>query len=91
MPSSTGYKRDYSQEVKTAKARGENKDNVLRKRARRMMVKKGLVKPHDGKEVDHTQALDMGGSNTPSNFRIKSASDNRSFPRTSTGSMKKNT
>lgn len=91
MPSSPNYKRNYAQEMKTAKQRGEDKDNVLRKRARRLMVKKGLVKPFDGKEVDHKQALSKGGSNTPSNFRIKTASDNRSFPRNKDGSMKKNT
>lgn len=91
MPSSPGYVRDYKQERKTAKKRGELKDNVLRKRARRLMVKKGLVHPHDGKDIDHAQALNKGGSNTPSNFRVKTASDNRSFPRNPDGSMKKNT
>jgi hypothetical protein len=92
MPSSPGYVRDYKQERKTATARGETKDNAARKRARRIMVKKGLVKPNDGKEVDHIVALDQGGSGTAvSNLRVKSRSDNRSFPRTSTGSMKENT
>lgn len=89
MPSSPGYKRDYTQEYKTAKRRGEVKGSMLRKRARRMMLKKGLVKP--GQDVDHKKALSMGGANTPSNFRVVSASANRGFPRNPDGSMKSNT
>lgn len=91
MPSSPNYVRDYKQERKTARKRGELKDNVLRKRARRLMVKKGLVRPHDGKDIDHSQALNKGGSNSTTNLRVKTASDNRSFPRNPDGSMKKNT
>jgi len=53
------------------------------------MLKKGLVKP--GQDVDHKKALDMGGSNTPGNLRAATPHDNRSFPRTKTGSMKNNT
>lgn len=88
MPSPKGYKRDYQQEEKTATARGENADNALRHRARRLEVKKGLVKPGDGKDVDHKQALSKGGSGVaPSNLRIESAHDNRSFPRSKTGAM----
>ena len=89
MPSSPGYVRDYAQEVKTQKKRGEPADNKLRHRARRLMLKKGLVKP--GQDVDHKKALDMGGSNTPGNLRAATPHDNRSFPRTKTGSMKNNT
>lgn len=91
MPSSPSYVRDYAQEAKTAKTRGEREDDVLRKRARRLAVKKGLVKPKDGKDVDHRVPLKKGGSNTMSNLRVKSKGDNRSFPRNPDGSMKKNT
>jgi len=92
MPSAPGYVRDYKQERKTARKRGELADNAARKRARRIMAKKGLVRPHDGKEVDHTTALSKGGDGTAeSNLRIKGKSDNRSFPRNPDGSMKKNT
>jgi hypothetical protein len=88
MPSPKGYIRDYKEEEKTASARGENKDNALRHRARRLAVKKGLVKKGDGKDVDHRQALSKGGAAVdPSNFRIESAHDNRSFPRSRTGAM----
>jgi hypothetical protein len=60
-------------------------------RARRALVKKGLVRPGDGKDVDHVRPLSKGGSNDAGNLRIKSASDNRSFPRNKDGSMKRNT
>jgi hypothetical protein len=91
MPSAPGYKRDLKQEYKTAKKRGDLKRGALRKRARRLLEKKGLVRPHDGKDVDHAQALTKGGSNTPGNLRVVDANDNRSFPRNRDGSMKKNT
>lgn len=55
------------------------------------MMKKGLVKPHDGKDVDHKQALSKGGGEGTGNLRVKTASDNRSFPRTKKGGMKRNT
>jgi len=88
MPSAPGYKRNYKEEEKTAAARGENKDNALRHRARRLAVKKGLVKPGDGKDVDHKQALSKGGAPVAvSNFRVESAHNNRSFPRTASGAM----
>jgi len=87
MPSAPGYKRNYKEEEKTAAARGENSDNALRHRARRLAVKKGLVKPGDGKDVDHKQPLSKGGSNSAANFRVESAHDNRSFPRGKSGAM----
>lgn len=92
MPSAPGYVRDIKQEKRTAKKRGDIAKDNLRKRARRLMVKKGLVKPNDGKDIDHTTALSKGGDPlNASNLRVKSASDNRSFPRNPDGSMKKNT
>lgn len=94
MPSSPGYKRDYRQEYKTAKARGEvgtgtNGDNAKRKRLRRQLEKEGRVRPHDGKDVDHKTPLSKGGSNSKSNARVVKASTNRSFPRNSDGSIKR--
>jgi 5-methylcytosine-specific restriction endonuclease McrA len=92
MPSSPNYVRDIKQEEKTAKARGEIPKNNLRKKARRLMVKKGLVKPNDGKDVDHIKALSKGGNALdPSNLRVVSEHDNRSYPRNKSGSMKSNT
>lgn len=90
MPSSPGYKRDYAQEYKTAKARGEvdaghNGENAERKRARRAALKKGLVKA--GQDWDHIKPLSKGGSNSLSNGRARSPHANRGFPRHSDGSM----
>lgn len=94
MPSSPGYKRDYDQEYKTARARGEvdggpDGDNAKRKRLRRKMLKLGLVKK--GQDVDHKRPLSKGGSNTVANARATSPSANRGFPRNKDGSMKSNT
>jgi hypothetical protein len=92
MPSSPNYVRDIAQEKRTAKRRGDDKRDNLRKKARRLLVKKGLVKPNDGKDVDHKVALKKGGSPLDmDNLRVTSASDNRSFPRNKDGSMKRNT
>lgn len=91
MPSSPGYQRDYKQEYKTQKARGEagvgsNSPNAKRKRARRAALKMGLVQK--GQDLDHRKPLSKGGSNDPSNWRAVSPSTNRSFKRKSDGSMK---
>ena len=95
MPSSPGYKRDYRQEYKTAKARGEigtgsDSGNAKRHKLRRQMEKSGRVTKGDGKDVDHKKSLSKGGSNTPKNARVVKASTNRSFPRNADGSMKRN-
>lgn len=93
MPSSPGYKRDYQQEARTARARGEiggsDSDNAKRKRLRRQALKLGMVKP--GQDLDHKKPLSKGGSNTLKNARATSPSANRSFPRNKDGSMKSNT
>ena len=94
MPSSPGYRRDYKQERKTAIRRGEtlgsNSDNAKRKRLRRKLEKEGRVHKGDGKDVDHKTPLSKGGSNSKSNARVVSKSTNRSFPRNSDGSMRRN-
>lgn len=91
MPSSENYVRDYKQEYKTAKARGEigtgsNSSNAKRHRLRRLALKKGMVKK--GQDLDHKVPLSKGGSNTLKNARATSPSENRSYPRNSDGSMK---
>jgi len=92
MPSSPGYVRDYQQEYATAKKRGENgaghdSGNAERHRLRRRAIKRGMVKPNDGKDVDHRDPLSKGGANTLSNARVETEHDNRSFPRKADGSM----
>lgn len=81
-------KRNYKQERKTLLARGEDEGHKKRLALRRKAEKKGLVKPHDGKDLDHKIPLSKGGANTLKNARVTSPSKNRSFPRTKTGAMK---
>jgi hypothetical protein len=88
MPSSKNYVRNYAEEMKTAKARGEDKEQSVRHKARREAVKLGMVKPKDGKDVDHITPLVKGGSGlAPSNLRARSEHDNRSFKRTKKAGM----
>lgn len=92
MPSSKGYKRNYKQEYRTQKRRGEsgtgsNSGNAKRHRARRKMVKEGRVKP--GQDVNHKTPLSHGGGNSSSNLQATSPKKNRSFARTKSGAMKR--
>ena len=92
MPSSPGYKRDYKQEYKTAKERGEvgtgaDSGNAKRHRARRKLEKEGKVKP--GQDVDHKKPISKGGGNRKENLKASSPSKNRSFVRTKSGAIKK--
>lgn len=90
MPSSDGYKRNYAEEYKTSKARGEQGvgpqgEGAKRMRFRRAALKRGLVKP--GQDLDHKKPLSKGGTNSLKNARAESPHNNRSFPRNSDGSM----
>jgi len=86
MPSAPDYQRDYEQEKKTSDARGEKPKRAERNRARRKMIKAGMVKK--GQDVDHKKPLSKGGSNNETNLRAVSEHTNRSFPRKPNGSMK---
>ena len=77
--------RDYKQEYKTQKSRGEHEDRMERQRARRKLDAKGVTR--HGKDVAHVKALSKGGSNADG-IRLESPSKNRSFKRTSSGAMK---
>ncbi|NCQ33517.1 HNH endonuclease [bacterium] len=83
--------RDYKQEWKTAKARGEGEDNATRHRARYKMQKDGKVAPNDGQDVGHKLAIKRGGTNTPANLSVQPKTANRSFSRNPDGSMKSET
>lgn len=81
MPSSPNYVRDYEQERKTAKARGETgrgkkSGDATRHRARRMVEKTLGRKLKEDEHVDHKRTLKNGGSNKPKNLRVRAASDN---------------
>lgn len=76
MPSSKNYKRDYAQEAKTAKARGEVADSNTRHKARRAYEKANGDLPTNI-EVDHKKHLASGGGNNLSNLRARAKSANR--------------
>ena len=90
MPSAPGYKRDYQQEYKTHLSRGDRGKHTNRLRARRLAMKKGMVRPHDGKDLDHKTPLSKGGAPLAvKNLRVQTPRNNRSFKRTSSGAMVK--
>lgn len=83
--------RDYRREYDNYQGTEEQKKNrAKRNAARAEMVKKGKVSKGDGKDVDHVRPLSKGGSAGAGNLRVKDKKDNRSFPRNSDGSIKKN-
>lgn len=92
MPSSPNYVRDYKQEAKTSKARGEigghSAPHAQRMRARRLALKMGMIKPGSKQDIDHKKPLSEGGKTTPGNIRPRSAHANRSYARNSDGSIK---
>jgi ribosomal protein S6E (S10) len=80
--------RDYKKEYENYQGKPEQiKKRAMRNAARATMVKKGLAKKGDGKDVDHVKPLVKGGTNK-TGLRMKSASDNRSYPRTKSAGMK---
>jgi hypothetical protein len=76
-------KRNYTRsgEGKYDKSPERMKANAARKRARYKLQKAGLVKKHDGKDVDHKDGNPNNNSRT--NLRVQSASKNRSIKRNS--------
>lgn len=87
MPSSVNYKRDYAQETRTAKKRGEvggsSSKNASRKRARRKYEK---LKGKCNGDVDHKNGNSR--SNGISNLVCVSPSKNRSYKRTKSAGKK---
>jgi len=76
--------RDYKKEYAQYHSKPEQKHNrALRNAARREMEDRGMVRKGDGKDVDHRQPLDKGGSNDLSNLRVQSRSKNRGYARDS--------
>ena len=73
-----GYQRDYQREYEIEPP-SRRKKRVNRNFARRKMLKKGLVKKGDGKDVHH-----VGGNALKKHSKLKvvSASKNRSYART---------
>jgi hypothetical protein len=70
--------RDYKKEYRDFHGKPEQiKNRVKRNKARREMEKKGRVRKHDGKEVDHKKPLSKNGSNGKKNLRVVSRHTNR--------------
>jgi len=89
MPYKDKKDRNYSKEYKNYHSSEEQKKNrAKRNSARSEMEKSGKVRKGDGKDVDHKKPLSKGGTNSKSNLRVKSKSDNRSFKRNSDRSVK---
>jgi len=82
--------RPYKKEEKYEDSPEQVKNRVARNKARRQLMKAGRVHKGDGKDVDHAIPLSKGGANTPSNLRVKTASQNRSFSRNSDHTVKIN-
>lgn len=88
MPYMTDGHRDYKKEyAKYAGRPSEIHKRVLRNRARRVAMAKGLVHRGDNKDVDHIAPLSKGGSGRTSNTRILDSSRNRSYHRKTDGSI----
>ncbi len=79
MPSSPNYKRDYKRERELQSTPEEMAKNASRKAARRKLVKAGVVKKGDGKDVDHQNRNPK--DNSTKNLKAKPKSVNRSFSR----------
>lgn len=80
--------RDYKKEAAYENSPEQVKNRMARNRARAEMIRKGVVKKGDGKDVDHIKPIAKGGGNTAGNLRAVPKSQNRSFARTKTAGMK---
>jgi hypothetical protein len=86
MPSSPGYRRNYSKENEYKSKPEQIKKRVDRNAARRKMEAAGKVSKRDGKDVDHKNG--KTSDNSMKNLRAISPKQNRSYPRTKTAGKK---
>lgn len=80
--------RDYQAERKYDSQPKVKKRRALRNKARRALMKEGLVKVGDKKDVNHKVPLSKGGSNKRKNLNVLSSSKNRSYKRNKNGGIK---
>ena len=85
-PSSEGYRRNYKQEAKYEATPAQKKKRASRGRARYKLMKEGKVRLGDGLDVDHKDG--DANNNSPSNWKVTSKADNRSYPRSKTAGKK---
>ena len=94
MPFMKDGKRDYKAELIWEHKNKPNrvKDRAMRNAARSTVAKKkGVSAKTLNGDVGHKTAISKGGVNTLQNLFLQAPSKNRSFLRTSTGSMKSET
>lgn len=92
MPYMKNGHRDYKREYELYQGRPDQiKKRAERVQARRDAEKTGMAHKGDGKDLDHIKPLSKGGSNSKSNWRMVSKSQNRSFSRNADGSLKSQT
>ena len=72
-PKKAAYDKAYNARPDQLKKRAE------RNAARRELIKDGVVKKGDGKDVDHKKMLDNGGTNAKSNLRVTDQKTNRGW------------
>lgn len=68
--------RNWKQEYKTQLQRGDDKGQIERQRARRMLDKNGVDR--SGKNIDHIKPIKSGGLSTKGNLRLRSPKANKS-------------
>lgn len=79
--------RNYRKERDNYHAKPEQKKrNAARLRARRELIKEGVVKRNDGTDIDHKNGNPL--DNSRKNLKVTTPSKNRSYPRTKTASKK---
>ena len=79
--------RNYDKEYNNYQGKPEQiKRRAARNAARRKLEKAGKVRKGDGKDVDHSNGNPR--DNRSSNLKVKSKSDNRSYPRTASARKK---
>ncbi len=81
-------KRNYAHEY-AIESSARKKQRAERNKARRMLMREGKVHVGDGMDVDHKKPLSQGGHTTRGNIRVQTARANRSYPRTSSGAIKR--
>ena len=67
--------RNYKNEYQNQLARGDDKGQIERQRARRMYDKEGIDRA--GKNIDHIKPIKSGGLSSKGNLRLRSPKANK--------------
>ena len=79
-PTSHRTRKQIKRQVEGYNRRPEQiRKRVQRDKARRLLMKEGLVKKYDGKDVNHKNPIRSGGGNERSNLSVQSRSTNRAW------------